>query len=79
MENLYNRWVRPRTFQARDLVLRRVFENKVDPTVGKFQRNWERSYMIVKVGAVDSYALNKLDRTPIPRIWNDMHLKRYYK
>ena len=34
--NLYNRRVRQRTFQARDLVLRRVFENMVDPTTNKF-------------------------------------------
>ena len=68
MENLYNRRVRSRTFRARDLVLRRVFENKVDPAVSKFQLNWERSYMIVKVGAVGPQALNKLESTPIPRI-----------
>ena len=37
-------------FRARDLVLRRVFENTTDPTFGKFQPNWEGPYMIVKVG-----------------------------
>ena len=36
MTNLYNRHVRPRMFQARDQVLRRVFENTTDPVVGKF-------------------------------------------
>ena len=36
MTNLYNKRVRPRTFQAGDLVLRRVYENTVDPTAGKF-------------------------------------------
>ena len=35
--------------------------------------------MIVKVGAADSNALNKLDGTPVPRMWNATHLKRYYQ
>ena len=77
--NLYNRHVKPRAFQAGDLVLRKVFENTVDLVVGKFQPNWEGLYMTVKVGAVGSYTLNKLDGTPITRLWNAMHLKRYYQ
>ena len=36
MTNLCNRRVRSHTFQARDLVLRRVFENTVDLVAGKF-------------------------------------------
>ena len=79
MTNLYNRRVRPRSFRVEDLVLRRVFENMANPIVGKFQPNWEGLYMIMKVGAAGSYTLNKLDGTPIPRMWNVMHLKRYYQ
>ena len=30
--------------------------------------------MIVKVGATGSYALDKLDGMPVPRMWNAMHL-----
>ena len=37
--NLYNKHMKPRTFQSRDLVLRKVFENTVDPSAGKFQPN----------------------------------------
>ena len=77
--NLYNKHIKMCAFRAEDLVLRRVFENTVDLVVGKFQSNWEGPYMIVKVGAVESYALNKLDGTLIPRMWNAMHLKRYYQ
>ena len=51
--NLYNRRVRHRAYQAWDLVLRRVFENTVDPKVGKFQPNWEGLYTIVRVGQQD--------------------------
>ena len=78
MENLYNEHVKPLAFQPRDLVLRKVFENTADPTSNKVQPNWEGPYVIVRVGPVRSYALNKLDRAPVPRMWNSMHLKRYY-
>ena len=39
MENLYNKHIKSRVIQARDLVLRRTFENTADPTIGKFQPN----------------------------------------
>ena len=39
--NLYNKRVRQCSYQAGDLVLRRVFENTANPTTGKFQPNWE--------------------------------------
>ena len=79
LTNLYNRHVKPCAFRARDLVLRRIFENMADLVACKFQPNWEGPYMIVKVGVARSYALNKLDGTSIPRMWNAMHLKRYYQ
>ena len=77
--NLYNMGVRQCAYQARDLVLRRVFENTAEPTAGKFQPNWERPYTIVKAGSVGSYALDKLDGTPVPRMWNATYLKRCYQ
>ena len=39
LTNLYNRHVKPRAFQAKDLVLRRVFENTIDLAADKFQPN----------------------------------------
>ena len=71
--------VRQRAFRVGDLVLRRVFENTADPAAGKFQLNWEGSYKIVKVGAAGSYALDKLDGTLVPMMWNAMQLKRYFQ
>ena len=79
MANLYNRHIKPHAFRARDLVLRRVFENTTGPTISKFQPNWEGPYVIVRVGPVRSYTLNKLYGAPVPRMWNVMHLKRYYQ
>ena len=79
MTNLYNRHVKSCAFRAGDLVLRRVFENMEDQTIGKFQPNWEGPYMIVRVGPTGLYALDKLDGTLMPRMWNATHLKRYYQ
>ena len=77
--SMYNRRVKSQTFQGGDLVLRRVFENKANPADEKFQPNWEGPYTVVRMGAAGSYALNKLNRTPVPRMWNATHLKRYYQ
>ena len=71
--------VRQRAFRARDLVLREVFENTANLTAGKFQPNRDGPYMIVRVGAVGSFALNKLDGMLMSKMWNVMHLKRYYQ
>ena len=79
LANLYNRRVKPRVFQPRDLVLRKVFEKTADPAARKFQPNWEGPYIVTRVDESGSYALDKLEGTPVPRIWNAMHLKRYYQ
>ena len=79
LENLYNRRMKPRMFQPGDLVLRKVFENTADPSAGKFQPNLEGPYIVTRAGESGSYALDKLDGTPVPRMWNVMHFKRYYQ
>ena len=77
--NLHNRCVKPRTFLPGELVLRRVFENTTNPANRKFQPNWEGSYKVVRVRMVRSYALSRPDETVVPRMWNIMHLKKYYQ
>ena len=79
LENLYNRRVKPRIFQPGDLVLRKVFENTSNPLAGKFPQNWKGPYIVTRADEFKLYALNKLDGTPIPKMWNVMHLKRYYQ
>ena len=71
--------MKPHTFKAEELVLRRVFENTSNLANGKFQPNWEGPYIVVIVGLAGSYALNKPDGTTVPRMWNVMHLKKYYQ
>ena len=79
MANSYNRQVKPRVFRPGDLVLRKVFENTSDPTVGKFQPKWEGPYVVIRTGEAGSYAIDKTDGTPVPRMWNATHLRRYYQ
>ena len=79
LSSLHNRRVKPRTFKVGDLVLRRVFENRANPADGKFQPNWEGPYTVVRVGIVGSYELSRSNGTVIPRMWNAMHLKKYYQ
>ena len=64
LANSYNRRVRPQVFQPGDLVLRKVFENTADPTVGKFQPNWEGPYVVTRTSEARSYAIDKTDGTP---------------
>ena len=79
LANSYNRQVKPREFQPGDLVLRKVFENTTDPTAEKFQPNWEGPYVLMRTGEAGSYSIDKTDGTPVPRMWNATHLKRYYQ
>ena len=79
LANVYNKRGKPQMFQSGVLVLRRVFENTMDPTARKFQPNWEGPYIVTRPGESGSYAINKTDRTPVPRMWNAMRLKRYYQ
>ena len=79
LANSYNIRVKPRVFRTGDLVLRKLFENTADPTVGKFQPNWEGTYVVTRTGEARSYAIDKTNGTPVPRMWNVMHLRRYYQ
>ena len=79
LANSYNIRVKPRVFYSGDLILRKVFENTADPTAGKFQPNWEGPYVVMRAGETGSYAIDKKDGTPVPRMWNAVHLRRYYQ
>ena len=79
LANSYNRRVKPREFHLGDLDLRKVFENTVDPITGKFQPNWEGPYVVRQAGEAGSYAIDKTYGTPVSRMWNATHLKRYYQ
>ena len=53
--------------------------NTADPTARKLQPNWEGPYLMMRTGEARSYAIDKTDGTPVPKMWNAMHLRRYYQ
>ena len=53
--------------------------NTADPTARKLQPNWEGPYLMMRTGEAGSYAIDKTDGTPVPKMWNAMHLRRYYQ
>ena len=79
LANSYNRRVKAQVFRPGNLVLRKVFENTADPTAGKFQPNWEGPSVVTRTGEAGSYAIDKTYGTPVPRMWNSTHMRRYYQ
>ena len=63
----YNRDVRKREFEARDLVLRKVVGNTRDVNVGKLALTWEGLYRVTAIASAGAYYLEDLDERPLPR------------
>ncbi|XP_074323239.1 uncharacterized protein LOC141660175 [Apium graveolens] len=68
----YTKNVHVRTFQVGDMVLRKVFQNTMDMSVGKFIEKWEGPYLIVVVVGRGAYQLSTMDGVQIPRSWNTL-------
>ena len=63
----YNRDVRKREFEARDLVLWKVVGNTWDVNVGKLALTWEGPYRVTAIASAGAYYLEDLDERPLPR------------
>ena len=63
----YNRDVRKREFEVRDLVLRKVVGNTRDVNVGKLALTWEGPYRVTAIASAGAYYLEDLDERPLPR------------
>ncbi|KAG7559308.1 Ribonuclease H domain [Arabidopsis thaliana x Arabidopsis arenosa] len=75
----YNSHVKHRRFHEGDLVLRKVFQNTAEQNAGKLGANWEGPYTIAKVIRPGVYELINMDGKAVPRSWNAMHLRKYYR
>ena len=75
----YKTHVRCRRFKEADLVLRKCFQNTAEWNAGKLGTNWEGPYKIIKVVRVGAYEIVNMQDIKIPRIWNAMHLNKYYR
>ena len=61
MAKYYNRKVKVRKFNTRDLVLRKVSQATKDPSQGKLGPAWEGPYEVIRHSREGSYYLKSLD------------------
>ena len=71
--------VKPRHFNIRDLVLRKVSLATKNPAHGKLGPNWEEPYRVINFKRQGSYYLEALDGRKLEHPWNVEHLRRYYQ
>ena len=79
MAEYYNKRVKLRQLDIRDLVLRKVSTATKDPNQGKLGPTWEGPYKVVHYSRRGSYHLETLDKQKLPRPWNIENLKKYHQ
>jgi hypothetical protein len=75
----YNKKVKEKMFQVRDLVCKMILpieskSNKIE----KWSPIWERPYRIDEVISRNSYMVLSVQGTSLPRVLNRKYFKRYY-
>ena len=79
MARQYDAMVKPRRFNIRDLILKRVSLATKNPAHGKLGPNWEGPYRVINCKRQGSYYLETLDERMLEHPWNVEHLRRYYQ
>ncbi|XP_059281009.1 uncharacterized protein LOC132034642 [Lycium ferocissimum] len=77
MSRAFNKRVRTRLFQIKQLVLKRVFPHQ-EEYKGKFAPNWQGPYMVRKVLSGGAVVLAEMNGQEWPKAINADALKRYY-
>ena len=70
----YNPRVKIRSFESRDLVLKRFAQKQ-----RVFSLNWEGPFYIMKLVLSGSYRIEELDGTLLSHLWNADKLRKYYQ
>ncbi|XP_023903349.1 uncharacterized protein LOC112015207 [Quercus suber] len=79
MTRQYDAMVKPRRFNIRDLVLKRVSLTIKNLAHGKLGPNWEEPYRVINCKRQGSYYLEALDGRKLEHPYNVEHLRRYYQ
>ena len=79
MARQHDTMVKPKRFNIRDLILKRVSLATKNPAHGKLRPNWEGPYKVVNYKRQESYYLEALDGRKLEHSWNVEHLRRYYQ
>ena len=77
MTEYYNKRVKLRQLDIRDLILCKVTPATKNPTQGKLGPTWEGPYRVIHYSRRGSYHLETIDEQRLPRLWNIEHLKKY--
>ena len=72
----HDKKIRPRQFQKKELVLKRIPQNQQDP-YGKWP-NWERPYVVKKAFSGGALILAKMDGKEFSSPINADIVKKYY-
>src|SRR6185295_7750511 len=75
----YNKKVKPKDFQVRDLVWEAVLPlGTKDKKFGKWSPTWHGPYKVDQVLSENAYMLEELDGVKFPVAVNGQHLKKYF-
>jgi hypothetical protein len=75
----YNKRVKKKSFQVGDLVWKTILPiGSKSNKFGKWSPNWEGLYRIEEVISENSYMVQSVQGTSLPRALNRKYLKRYY-
>jgi hypothetical protein len=75
----YNKRVKEKLFQVRDLIWKMILPiGSKNNKFGKWSPNWEGPYIIDKVILRNSYMVQSIQGTSLPRTLNGKYLKKYY-
>jgi hypothetical protein len=75
----YNKWVKEKLFQAGDLVWKTILPiGSRSNKFGKLSPNWEGPYRIEEVILGNSYMVQSIQGTSLPRALNGKYLKNDY-
>jgi hypothetical protein len=75
----YIKKLRPKSFQVGELVWKTILPlGRKDIKFRKWSPSWEGPYKIIKVLVGNSYMMESLQGTCLPRALNGQYLKKYY-
>jgi hypothetical protein len=75
----YNKRVKEKSFQVGDLVWKTILPiGTKSNKFGKWSPNWEGPYRIEEVIPENSYMVQSIQGTSLPRVLNGKYLKMYY-
>ena len=74
MARYYDQKVKPRSYKAGDLVLKKLLPARKILTHGKLGPNWEGPYIVICVFRPGNYELQTEEGKILPHSWNAEHL-----